>query len=69
MIALPDGRASDTLLLQPDNPCGAAFPHISVQSISSVDHQRREIDNSLIIDPAVIGDDHDAIRRPNLLIV
>ena len=55
--------------LQPDNPRRAAFPQISIQSISSVDHQQREIDYSSIIDPAVISNDHDAIGRPNFLIV
>src|SRR5437870_919923 len=54
--------------LQPNYPRPAFAPHVSIQCVACINNQRRQLCNVWIIDLAVIGDDHQAIRGPDLII-
>src|SRR2546426_12790504 len=54
--------------LQPNYPRAAVAPDIAVERVPCIDNQRTPLANAFVVRLAVVGDNHHAIRRPQLFI-
>lgn len=61
-------KCRKSVFLQPNNARAAITPHVAIQRIARIDNQRGQLADALVINLAVIGNDHDAIRRAQLFV-